>query len=106
MELADDSSVANDVNLMPLGANDESGGTGTLTVDWVHSNKNQAERELIVPLLTEIASQASRGLDQAASSIFDNVKAATHIEDILNQFSDNAVTDQSIVIDNTIVPSL
>ena len=105
MELADDSSVAI-VNLAPLGVNDEDGGTGNLTADWVHSIVNQTEREMGVPLPTDVVSPASRGLDQATSSILDNVKSTTHIEDILNQFADNAATDQSNVIDNTIVPSL
>ena len=105
MELADDSSVAN-VNLAPLGVNDEDGGTGNLTADWVHSIVNQTEREMGVPLPTDVVSPASRGLDQATSSILDNVKSTTHIEDNLNQFADNAATDQSNVIDNTIVPSL
>ena len=66
-ELADDSSVANDVNLAPLGVNDEDGGTGNLTADWVHSIVNQTERELGVPLPIDIISPASRGLDQATS---------------------------------------
>ena len=105
MELADDSSVAN-VNLAPLGVNDEDGGTGNLTADWVHSIVNQTEREMGVPLPTDVVSPASRGLDQATSSILDNVKSTIHIEDNLNQFADNAATDQSNVIDNTIVPSL
>ena len=103
MELADDSSVAN-VNLAPLGVNDEDGGTGNLTADWVHSIVNQTERDMGVPLPTDVVSPASRGLDQATSSILDNVKSTTHIEDNLNQFADNAATDQSNVIDNTIVP--
>ena len=105
MELADDSSVAN-VNLAPLGVNDEDGGTGNLTSDWMHSIVNQTERAMGVPLPTDFVSPASRGLDQATSSILDNVKSTTHIEDNLNQFADNAATDQSNVIDNTIVPSL
>ena len=103
MELADDSSVANDVNLAPLGVYDEDGGTGNLTADRVHSIVNQTERELGVPLPTDIVSPASRCLD---SSILDNVKSTTHIEDNLNQFADNAATNQSNVIVNTIVPSL
>ena len=106
MELAGDSSVANDVNLAPLGVNDEDGGTGKLTAVWVHSIVNQTEREMGVPLPTDVVSPASRALDQATSSILDNVKSTTHIEDNLNQFADNAATDQSNVIDNTIVPSL
>ena len=106
MELADDSSVANDVNLAPLGVNDADGGTGNLTADWVHSVVNHTEREFGVALPTDIASQASRGLDQDTSSILDNVKSTTHIEDNLNQCADNVATDQSKVIDNTIVPSL
>ena len=106
MELADDSSVANDVNLAPLGVNDEDGGTGILTADWVHSIVNQTEREMGVPLPTDVVSPASRGLDQATSSILDNVKYTTHIEENLNQFADNAATDQSNVIDNTTVLSL
>ena len=105
MELADDSSVAN-VNLAPLGVNDEDGGTGNLTADWVHSIVNQTEQEMGVPLPTDVVSPASRGLDQATSSILDHVKSTTHIEDNLNQFADNAATDHSNVIDNTIVPSL
>ena len=105
MELADNLSIANDVNLAPFGVNDENGGTGTLTADWLQSIVSLTERELGVPLPTNIVSQASRGLDQAASSIVDNVKAATHIEDKLNQFADHAATDQSKGIDNTIVPS-
>ena len=106
MELADDSCVANDVNLAPLGVNDEDGGTGNLTADWVHSIVNQTEREMGVPLPTDVVSLASRGLDQGTSSILDNVKSTTHIEDNLNQFADNAATDQTNVINNTIVPSL
>ena len=106
MELADDSSVANDVNLAPLGVSDVHSGTGNVTTDWVHSIANQTERVLGVPLPTDIVSQASRGLDQAARSILDNVKSTTHIEDNLIQFADNAATAQSNVIDNTIVPSL
>ena len=106
MELVDDSSVANDVNLVPLGVIDENGGTGNLTADWVHSIVNHTEREMGVPLPTDVVSPANRGLDQATSFILDNVKSTTHIEDNLNQFADNAATDQSNVIDNTIVPSL
>ena len=34
------------------------------------------------------------------------MKSTTHIEDNLNQFADNAATNQSNVIENTIVPSL
>ena len=67
---------------------------------------NQTEREMGVPLPTDVVSPASRGLDQATSYSLDNVKSTTHIEDNLNQFADNAATDQSNVIDNTIVPSL
>ena len=62
MELADDSSVAKNVNLAPLGVNDEDGGTGNLTAaDWVHSIVNQNEREMSVPLPTDVVSPASRG---------------------------------------------
>ena len=106
MELADDSSVANDVNLAPLGVNDEEGGTGNLTAIWVHSIVNQTEREMGVPLPTDVVSTPSRDLEQASSSILDNVKSTTHIEDNLNQLAHNAATDQFNVIDNTIVPSL
>ena len=73
MELADDSSVANDVNLAPLGVNDEDGGNGNLTTFWVHPIVNQTEREVGVPLPTDVISPASRGLDQATSSMLDNV---------------------------------
>ena len=72
----------------------------------MHSIVNQTEREMGVHLPTDVVFPASRGLDQATISILDNVKSTTHIEDNLNQFSDNAATDQSNVIDNTIVPSL
>ena len=106
MELADDSSVVNNVNLAPLDVNDEDGGTGNLTADWVHSIVNQTEREMGVPLPTDVVSPASRVLDQATSPILDNVKSTTHIEDNLNQFADNAATYQSNVIDNPSVPSL
>ena len=40
IELADDSSIANDKYLEPLGVNDEDGGTGTPTADRVHSIVN------------------------------------------------------------------
>ena len=106
LELADDSCVANDVYLAPLGVNDEDGVTSNLTADWVYSIVNQTEREKGVPLPTDVVSLASRGLDQTKSSILDNVKSTTQIEDNLNQFADNTATDQSNVIDNTIVPSL
>ena len=56
VELPDNSSVANDVNLAPLGVNDEDGGTANLTADWVHSIVNQTEREVGVPLPTDIVS--------------------------------------------------
>ena len=106
MELAEYSSVVNNVNLAPLGVNDEVGGTGNLTADWVHSIVNQTEREMGVPFPTDVVSPASRVLDQATSPILDNVKSTTHIEDNLNQFADNAATYQSNVIDNPFVPSL
>ena len=75
-------------------------------MDWVHSIVNHIERELGFPLPTDIVSLASCGLHQAASSILDHVESTTHIEKNLNPFAENAATDQSIVIDNTIVPSL
>ena len=57
MELTDESSSANDVNLAPLGVHDEDGGTGFLTADCVHSIVKQTERELGVPLSANIVSQ-------------------------------------------------
>ena len=93
-------------NCAPLGVNEEGGGTGTLAADWLQSIVNQTVRELGDPLPSVIVSQASRGLDQAGSSIFDNVRAATYIEDNLNKFADSAATDYSNVIDNIIMPSL